>query len=61
MIDAKRPTTPSTEELIASLRSTVQRLDQSGNPTAVVFIKELLKERITELEQQTDETPAVGS
>jgi hypothetical protein len=61
MIVTQRPTTPSTEELIASLRGTVQRLDQSENPAAVAFIKELLKERITELEAQTQHLTTTNS
>jgi hypothetical protein len=46
----------SSKELISDLRSTVQRLDQSENPGLVAFLKELLVERIAELEKQNDES-----
>jgi hypothetical protein len=39
----------------------VQRLKQSENPGAVIFLKELLSERIAELEKETKETPLAGS
>jgi hypothetical protein len=61
MIASTRPPSPSPEVLLASLRGAVQRLEQSENPVTVLFLKELLVERIAELEKQTDETPPVGS
>jgi len=56
MILFAQPSAASTEYLLASLRSTVHRLEQSENPVAVVFIKELLSERIAELEKQAAES-----
>jgi hypothetical protein len=56
MILSAQPSAPSTEFLLASLRSTVHRLEQSENPVAVVLIKELLSERIAEIEIQAEES-----
>ena len=53
MLTPQRPQSPSPENhLIASLRSTVHRLEQSENPGAVAFLKELLIERIAALEKE---------
>ena len=61
MIASSETQTLSPKDLIASLRGTVQRLEQSENPVAVVFLKELLLERIAELEKQNEEAPVVRS
>jgi hypothetical protein len=51
----------SLDNLPASLRSTVQRMEQSENPAVFLFIKNILLERIAELEIEAKETPLVGS
>jgi hypothetical protein len=52
MIASTRPPSPSPEVLLASLRGAVQRLEQSENPVTVLFLQELLVERIAELENR---------
>lgn len=42
----------STDSLLASLRSTVQRMEQSEHPESVVFLKCLLLDRIADLEEE---------
>jgi hypothetical protein len=46
---------PSPEALLTSLRGTVQRLEQSESPAAVVFLKAFLIERIAVLETETQQ------
>lgn len=52
MIDHQPPRPQSLDSLLASLRCTVHRMEQSENPSAVAFIKQLLLERIGELEAE---------
>jgi hypothetical protein len=61
MIDPRRSQAISTDNLLASLRSTVQRLDQSENPESVVFIKHVLLDRIADLEAEAKQDPPADS
>ena len=61
-MDNRRASQPlSTDSLLASLRSTVQRLDQSENPESVVFIKHVLLDRIADLEAEAKQEPPADS
>jgi hypothetical protein len=55
------PPPPSPEALLTSLRGTVQRLEQSENPAAVIFLKAFLIERIAVLETETQQKSTVSS
>jgi len=61
MIDHRASQPLSTDSLLASLRSTVQRLDQSENPEKVLFIKHVLLNRIADLEAETKQQPPTDS
>jgi len=51
----------STNDLLASLRSTVQRLEQSENPENILFIKHVLLNRIADLEAEAKQEPPTDS
>jgi hypothetical protein len=62
MIEHRAPQQPlSPYNLLASLRSTVERLEQSENPENVVFIKHVLLDRIADLEEETRQDPPAKS
>jgi hypothetical protein len=56
---ASRPLSP--DDLLASLRSTVRRLEQSENPESVLFIKHVLLNRISDLEAEAKQQPPTDS
>jgi hypothetical protein len=61
-MDHHRATQPlSTDSLLASLRSTVQRLEQSENPEKILFIKHVLLNRIADLEAEAKKEPPTDS
>ena len=61
-MDHHRATQPlSTDGLLTSLRSTVQRLDQSEHPESVLFIKHVLLNRIADLEAEAKQEPPCDS
>jgi hypothetical protein len=61
MIDPRASQPLSTNDLLASLRSTVQRLKQAENPEKVLFIKHVLLNRIADLEAEANQEPPTDS
>ncbi len=61
MIDPRASQPLSTNDLLVSLRSTVQRLEQSENPEKVLFIKHVLLNRIADLEAEANQEPPTDS
>ena len=61
MPDNSKALPPPNSTLLAYLRSTVQRLDQSDRPAAVAFMKLLLLQRIAEIELEAARTPGSTS
>jgi hypothetical protein len=56
---ASQPLSP--DNLLACLRSTVQRLEQSENPENVLFLKHVLLHRIADLEAEAKQQPPTNS
>jgi hypothetical protein len=61
MVDHRASQPLSPDKLLASLRSTVQRLEQSENPESVFFIKHVLLNRIADLEAEAKQEPPTDS
>jgi hypothetical protein len=61
MMDHRIPQPVSTETLLASLRGTVQRMEHSENPENFVLIKQLILERIADIEAEAEQEPPADS
>ena len=60
MTDRQIPPVLPTATLLAYLRGTVQRLEQSERPAAVAMMKLLLNERIAEIESSAQHPPTTA-
>jgi hypothetical protein len=60
-MDHRASQPPSLDNLLASLRSTVHRLEQSEHPENVLFIKHVLLNRIADLEAESKHEPPTDS
>jgi hypothetical protein len=61
MMDHRTPQPVSTDTLLASLRGTVQRMEQSENPENFALIKQLILDRIADVEAEAEQEPPAHS
>ena len=60
MADLQNPDATSSQDQITLLRAIVRKMDQAENPIAFCIVKQLLLERVAELEAESAQAPAAN-
>ena len=61
MADLHNPDSTTSRDQVAILRAIVRRMNQAEDPTAFCIVKQLLLERIAELEAESAQAPPANT